>query len=185
MLLPSRSQSRAHGRIQRSRGYGQAQLTHALGLAFRLYHRRISEAVAFMFSTLNVPVELHDAVIHKFEGGGIGTISSASAHLGTNTNTHQVTVHVVGNERQFSIDLNRSYVYVHYANGAALQPCVSSDAGHYSFFGPANGLVDVTLGKKEAFMAPGEPGAITVEALEMAYQSGSVGAIAQIKQRGT
>lgn len=70
-----------------------------------------------MFSTLNVPVELHDAVIHKFEGGGIGTISSASAHLGTNTNTHQVTVHVVGNERQFSIDLNRSYVYVHYANG--------------------------------------------------------------------
>lgn len=148
MLLPSRSQSRAHGRIQRSRGYGQAQLTHALGLAFRLYHRRISEAVAFMFSTLNVPVELHDAVIHKFEGGGIGTISSASAHLGTNTNTHQVTVHVVGNERQFSIDLNRSYDYVHYANGAALQPCVSSDAGHYSFFGPANGLVDVTLGKK-------------------------------------
>ena len=166
-------------------GYGQAQLTHALGLAFRLYPIRVSQAVAFMSSPLSAPVELHDAVIYKFESGGIGTMSGASAHLGANSNTHEVVVHVVGSEGQFMIDLNRSYVYIHYARGTAYKPKVSSDAGHYNFFGPANGLVDVALGKKEANMAPGDLGAITVEALELAYQSASKGGIAKRQQGHT
>lgn len=135
-----------------------------------------------MSSPLNAPVELHDAVIYKFEGGGIETMSGASAHLGANTNTHEVVVHVVGSTGQFIIDLNRSYVFIHYNHGTAFKPNLSSDAGHYTFFGPANALVDVALGKKEANMAPGDLGAITVEALELAYQSASQGGIAERKQ---
>jgi len=50
-------------------GYGQAQLTHALGLAFRLYPARVKEAMAFMSAPLKAPVDLHDAVIYKFDGG--------------------------------------------------------------------------------------------------------------------
>ena len=163
-------------------GYGQAQLTHALGLAFRLYPIRVTEAVAFMSSPLDAPVELHDAVIYKFEGGGIGTMSGASAHLGANRNVHELVVHVVGSEGQFLIDLNRSYVYIHYTDGATFKPKIPKNAGHYYFFGPANALVDVALGKKEANMAPGNLGAITVEALELAYQSASMGGVAKRKQ---
>lgn len=163
-------------------GYGQAQLTHALGLAFRLYPIRVTEAVAFMSSPLNAPVELHNAVIYKFEGGGLGTMSGASAHLGANRNIHEVVVHVVGSEGQFLIDLNRSYVYIHYTDGTTFQPKVAQNAGHYLFFGPANALVDVALGNKEANMAPGNLGAMTVEALELAYQSASMGGLAKRKQ---
>ena len=160
-------------------GYGQAQLTHALGLAFRLYPARVKEAMAFMAAPLNAPVDLHDAVIYRFEGGGIGTMSGASAHLGANNNHHEVVVHVVGSEGQFIIDLNRSFVYIHYADGTTYQPNVAADAGHYIFFGPANALVDVALGNKEANMAPGELGAITVDALELAYKSAATGALAK------
>jgi len=160
-------------------GYGQAQLTHALGLAFRLYPARVKEAMAFMSAPLKAPVDLHDAVIYKFDGGGIGTMSGASAHLGANKNIHEVVVHAVGSEGQFLIDLNRSYVYIYYNDGTIYQPNVAPDAGHYIFFGPANALVDVALGKKEANMAPGELGAITVDALELAYKSAATGAIAK------
>lgn len=160
-------------------GYGQAQLTHALGLAFRLYPARVTEAMAFMSAPLNAPVDLHNAVMYRFEGGGIGTMSGASAHLGANKNHHEVVVHAVGSDGQFLIDLNRSYVYIYYKDGTVYQPNVAADAGHYIIFGPGNGLVDVALGKKEANMAPGELGAMTVDALELAYQSATTGAIAK------
>lgn len=160
-------------------GYGQAQLTHALGLAFRLYPSRVTEAMAFMSAPLDAPVDLHNAVMYRFEGGGIGTMSGASAHLGANKNHHEVVVHAVGSDGQFLIDLNRSYVYIYYKDGTVYQPNVAADAGHYIIFGPGNGLVDVALGKKEANMAPGELGAMTVDALELAYQSATTGAIAK------
>ena len=159
-------------------GYGQAQLTHALGIAFRLFPVRVTEAMAFMSAPLNAPVELHDAVIYRFEGGGIGTMSGASAHFGANNNVHEVVIHAVGSEGQFIIDLNRAYVYIYYADGTTYRPKITPDAGRYIFFGPAIALVDVALGKKEANMAPGELGALTVEALELAYKSASLGEIA-------
>ena len=43
-------------------GYGQAQLSHALGMGLWLTDSRIESGFALMSSPLNAPVELHDAI---------------------------------------------------------------------------------------------------------------------------
>ena len=63
-------------------GYGQAQLTHALGLALWLTGLRGEEVFALMSAPLAAPVELHDAVSMRYDGGAIGTMSGGSCHLG-------------------------------------------------------------------------------------------------------
>ena len=58
-----------------------------------------------MAAPLNAPVDLHDAVIYRFEGGGIGTMSGASAHLGANNNHHEVVVHAISKAYAQSIEI--------------------------------------------------------------------------------
>ena len=166
-------------------GYAQAQLSHALGVAFRMEPQRVKEAFAYMSSPLGAPVELHNAIIYKFEDGAIGTLSGSSTHLGANNNTHEMVVHAVGSAGQFIIDLNRSHVYIYYRDGTTYAPTLTNNAGHYIWFGPANTLVDVALGKHLSNMAPGELGALTVEALELAYKSATVGGVPHRQQGQT
>lgn len=160
-------------------GYGQAQLSHALGLAFRLEPQRVSEAFAFMGSPLNAKVELHDAIAYKFDGGAVGTLSGGSSHMGAWQNKDELQVRAIGDQGQFLIDLHRECVYIWYADGTEVNLRLPIDAGLVDNFGPANALVDVGLGNLEANRAPGELGALTVEALELAYRSAAVGEVAR------
>jgi predicted dehydrogenase len=160
-------------------GYGQAQLSHALGLAFRLEPQRVAEAFAFMSAPLDAPVELHDAIVYKFVDGAVGTMAGGSSHMGAWKNKHEIEVRAIGSEGQFLIDLHRECVYIWYSDGTEINIQLPPEAGLYNFFGPANALVDVALGKREANMAPGELGALTVEALEMAYKSATSGTVAR------
>ena len=63
-------------------GYGQAQLTHLLGVALWLTDLRGQDVFALMSAPLDAQVELHDAVAMRFTNGAIGTMSGASGHLG-------------------------------------------------------------------------------------------------------
>ena len=164
-------------------GYGQAQLSHALGLAFRLQPQRVSEAFAFMSSPRNAPVELHDAISYKFSNGAIGTLSGGSSHMGAWQNKDELQVRAIGDQGQFLIDLHRECAYFWYVDGIEINMKLPPNAGAVDNFAAANALVDVALGNLEANRAPGELGALTVEALELAYQSASLGkiAISQVK----
>ena len=77
-------------------GYGQAQLTHLLGVSLWLTGLRGQDVFAFMSAPLDAKVELHDAVAMKYTNGAIGTMSGASSHLGGANNRHAVEVRVVG-----------------------------------------------------------------------------------------
>ena len=56
-------------------GYAQAQLTHALAAALWITGQRGTEVAAFMNAPLDAPVELHDAMILRFDDGAIGSLS--------------------------------------------------------------------------------------------------------------
>lgn len=159
-------------------GYGQAQLSHALGLAFRLEPQRVHKAFAFMASPLDAPVELHDAISYRFSDGAIGSLSGSSSHMGAWQNKDELQVRAIGDQGQFLVDLHRECVYIWYADGTEVNLKLPINAGVVDNYAAANALVDVALGDLQANRAPGELGALTVEALELAYSSAATGAVA-------
>lgn len=58
-------------------GYGQGQLTHALGLVMRLLPEARATSVAAFTSGPGARVELHDALAVRFDGGAIASIGGA------------------------------------------------------------------------------------------------------------
>jgi predicted dehydrogenase len=161
-------------------GYAQAQLTHALGIALWLTGLRASEVFAFMSSPHDAPVELHDAVAMRFEGGAIGTMDGGSAHVGAGGNKHQVELRVIGSEGQFHLDLEREALWLFRAPGTDIRPELEAGAGRYDCVGPPDTLVDLALGKEVTNCSPGWLGARTVEVLEACYRSARSGSVAAV-----
>ncbi len=161
-------------------GYGQGQLSHALGLALWLTGLRGEEVFAFTSAPLGAPVELHDAASIRYGGGAIGTMSGGSAHLNAGANKHQLEVRAIGSEGQFHIDLWRELVWLFRAPDQDFRPELDPDAGVYDCNGPPHALVDLALGKEVENLSPGELGARTVEVLDALYRSAESGAVARV-----
>jgi predicted dehydrogenase len=165
-------------------GYGQAQLSHALGLTYWLCTAlEPVELFAFMSAPHGAPVELHDAVAMRFANGAVGTMDGGSTHLNAGSNKHQVELRVIGSEGQFQIDLHRDALWLFRAPDRDFRPELEADAGLYDCDGPPNTLVDLALGCPVENCSPGWLGARTVETLEACYRSAASGAVAKVDRR--
>jgi predicted dehydrogenase len=165
-------------------GYGQAQLTHALGLALWLTGLRASEAFALMATALGSTVELHDALAVRYEGGAIGTVAGGSAHLGAGGNKHQLEIRAIGSDGQMLIDVEREAAWLWRDGGDTdLHLDLPPDAGLYDCVGPPNALVDLALGRDVVNHSPGELAARTVELLDAAYRSAASGGLEPVAAR--
>lgn len=127
-------------------GYGQAQLTHALGLALHLVPERVTAAFALTGAPSGVPVEFHDAIALKFAGGGVGSVAGGSAHLGAGGNKHSLEVRAIGAEGQLLVDVEREAVWLYRPDGVDEHLPVGPGDGAYQAEGPAGALVDLALG---------------------------------------
>ena len=156
-------------------GYGQAQLSHALGLALWLTRLRGREVFAYMSTILESPVEHYDAVSMRFTNGAIGTMAGGSAHLGYDGNKHELAMRAIGSEGHFACDLQRELVWLYRAGGEDVRLPVEPGDALYDCDGPPNTLVDLALGRDVVNCAPGELGARTVEILDAAYRSAASG----------
>ena len=155
-------------------GYGQAQLSHALALALGLTGERVSGVFALMSAPHGAPVELHDAFALRLAGGGIASVGGASSFTGADGNKHHLAVEVIGSEGQLLVDVFRERVSLFRA-GQQTDLDVAPGDGSYDGSLAAQQLVDLALGSTTANPAPGELGARTVEALELAYASAASG----------
>ena len=158
-------------------GYGQAQLSHALGLGLWLTGGRVESAYALMSAPLNAPVELHDAITLRFDNGAIGVLSGGSCHRGAFGNKHQLEVRAIGSEGQFHVDMERERVWLYRPDGIDVHHPVEPDGGRYDCVGPIDVLIDAGLGHDVINHSPGDLGARTVEALSLAYRSARSGAL--------
>jgi predicted dehydrogenase len=165
-------------------GYGQAQLSHALGLALWLTGLRGEAAFAFMSAPLDAPVELHDAISVRFEGGAIGSVAGGSCHLGANANKHQLEVRAIGRDGQLHVDVERELGWLWRPDGEVRLELEEGD-GAYDCDGPPNALVDLALGRDVVNHSPGELGARTVEVLDAAYRSAASGGPEDVAARAT
>jgi predicted dehydrogenase len=156
-------------------GYGQAQLSHALGLALWLTGLRGREAFAFTSAPLGAPVELHDAAALRFDNGAIGTLSGGSAHLGADGNKHYLEVRAIGSEGQLLVDVQREAVWHFRRPDEEIKLALPPEAGRYDSTGPDDALVDLALGRATRNCSPLELGARTVEILDAMYRSARSG----------
>ena len=156
-------------------GYGQAQLSHALALALGLTGTRIHGAFALMSAPGDARVELHDAICFALDGGGIASVGGASSFVGADGNKHHLLVEAVGSDGQLLVDVFRERVSVFRPGRGQHDLEVTPGDGAYDSSLAANRLLDLALGKTTDNPAPGELGARTVEALELAYRSAASG----------
>ena len=155
-------------------GYGQAQLSHALGLALWLTGARAQGAFALMTAPLSAPVELHDAITYKFDNGAIGVMSGSSAHLNAWGNRHSLEVRAVGSDGQFLIDVEREAFWLH-SEGEDRRLEIPDGDGIYDCAGPIDAVLAAARGEDFVNQSPAELGARTVEALDLAYRSSEAG----------
>ena len=164
-------------------GYGQAQLTHLLGVSLWLTDLRGQDVFAFMSAPLDAKVELHDAVSIRYTNGAIGTMSGASSHLGGANNRHAVEVRMVGSKGMFHLDLRDNVLWRYRSPSDDVRVPLGSDAGLYDCTGPIDALVEAGAGRPFDNNSPPELGARTVEILEAAYRSAGSGAAERIGTR--
>jgi predicted dehydrogenase len=163
-------------------GYGQAQLTHALGVALWLTGLRGEAAFALTKSVLDAPVEHHEAAVIRYDNGSIGTMAGGSCHLDAGGNRHQLEFRAIGSEGQLAIDLERDYLWLWRSDGLEVKPELEEGAFFYDCDGPPNALVDLALGKEVENCSPGELGARTVEILDAAYRSSASGQLEHVRR---
>lgn len=156
-------------------GYGQAQLSHALGLGLWLLDQRVSGAFARTTHPLQAPVELHDAAVLTYDDGAIGTLSGSSNHTGAGGNKHQLLVQAVGSEGQLRIDVEREELWLFRTDGFEVRAPREPGEGAYDCVGPVDTILDLARGREVPNAAPLELGARTVEALELVYRSSRSG----------
>lgn len=167
-------------------GYGQAQLSHALGLALWITGLRASSVFALMGGPASGPVELHDAISARFDGGAVGTVAGGSTHLGAGGNKHELVMSAIGSRGQVHLDVWREFGWLWAdAGDVDIRLDVEEGDGAYDCDGPPHTLIDLALGKTEENHSPGELAARTVELLAAAYRSARTGQLEQVASRVT
>jgi len=161
-------------------GYGQAQLTHLLGLALWVTDLRGESAFALMSAPLGSRVELHDAVTLRFTNGAIGTMSGASSHVGAARERQAVGLRVLGARGMFHLELRDNMLWRFRPPDDELRLVLDPEAGAYDCVGPIDAVVDAGLGRRPANNSPAELGARTVEILHAAYRSAASGVLEQV-----
>ena len=162
-------------------GYGQAQLTHALGLVLRLVPQLRPERIGAFTSGPGATVELHDALIVRFEDGVIASVSGSSLPPDTFGNEHQLTIRVTGRDGQVMLDMAPRRV-VRSKGQALVTAELTDDDVLWSFDRVTDRLVDLVLGRTTENPSPGDLGARVVEMLDGMYRSAASGEFASVSR---
>jgi hypothetical protein len=162
-------------------GYGQGQLTHALGLMLRLVPQLQPERVAAFTAGPGATVELHDALVVRFEGGVIASIGGASLPPGSFGNEHQLVIRVTGSRGQVMLDMGERRV-VRARGEERIDAELSAADTLWSFDLVIDRLVDLVVGRTTDNPSPGDLGARVVEILDGMYRSAASGQIETISR---
>lgn len=162
-------------------GYGQAQLTHALGLVMHLVPSLRATQVAAFTHGPGARVELHDALVIRFDGGAIASVGGASLPPDTFGNEHQLTIRITGRRGQVVLDMAPRRV-TRSMGAVDTVASLSAEDGRWSFDRVTDRLVDLALGRTTHNPSPPELGARVVEVLDGMYRSAASGRIENVSR---
>jgi predicted dehydrogenase len=149
-------------------GYGWGQLSHALGLMFRLIDRAPIE-VAAMGSPSPTGVDLCDAAILRLEGG-VQVSLSGSALLPKHA-TRQLDVRIFGTEGALMLDMERARLELRRFDGDDMVLDLPVNAGAYDTAEAVRRFVALCAGGPPMPEADGVIGMRSVEVLEALYRA--------------
>jgi predicted dehydrogenase len=153
-------------------GFGQGQLTHALGLLFHLADLE-PKSVFCRMSCEGAPSDMHNAIVVGFDRGRIGTVGgTATVPIGS---PYQLDIRIFGSGGMLLYDIERERLELHTHDGKHKVVAVEAGEGAYRCDGPPHQLVELILGLTDQNNAPGELGLKTVQVLEAAYRSANSG----------
>ena len=155
-------------------GYGQGQLTHALGLVMRLLPDARAREIAAFTHGPGARVELHDAIVIRFDNGAIGAIGGASLPLGSFGNRHQLVIRVTGARGQVILDMDAPRV-TRSTPREERTVDLTPEAVRWSFDRVTDRIVDLVLGRTLENPSPAALGARVVEILDGMYRSAASG----------
>jgi predicted dehydrogenase len=165
-------------------GFGQGQLTHGLGLLFRLLEQRATELAAYTSQPPDSKVELHEAITLRLEDEIIGTVSGASLPWGVFENVHQLQIRVTGDRGHLLLDLDRPLVRRSRVPDDDQTVELSEADTTWSFQRVIDRFVDLAQGRTTEIRSPGSLGARVVEVLDAMTRSAAAGAAKVQIERG-
>ena len=122
-------------------------------------------------STVGAEVDLHDAVSIEFTNGATASVSGTVCPLGSNDNKHQLDVKIFGSDGQLLLDFDQEMIWLYKDAVNDYRLVVPDGAGFYECDGPANTLVDLTLGHDVENRSPGWLAAQATEMTAAGYDS--------------
>ena len=153
---------------ERAGGYGWGQLSHSLGLMFRLVDLAPKEVYGLQVKSES-GVDLTDSAILTFENGAHASISG-SALLPKHC-SYQLEVKIFGTEGMLNMDMERTRMELRRMDGDDVVLELAQDEGQYAALEPINRLVQVCHGTAETIEADGTVGARAIDVLDAMYRS--------------
>lgn len=157
-------------------GYGQGQLSHALGLLCWLTGLAPESAYAVM-SAPSADVDIYDAIVATFVGGAVASISGAGTVPAADTARFQMDVRLFGTDGMLLLDCDRARLELHRHDGRIEQVPLPEDAGLYTCDGPPANFIDLIQGRTTDNQSPGEAAMRSVLLLDAAYRSALSGQV--------
>ena len=149
-------------------GYGWGQLSHALGLMFRLVDLA-PEMVFALGGRSPAGVDYYNAVTVRFSGGATAAISGAATVPKQCGN--QLDIRIFGTEGMLLLDTERERMELRRDDCDDVVLDIPTGAGVYQCIEPVARLADIALGRETTSEAPGIVGMRAVEVLDAMYRS--------------
>ena len=158
-------------------GYGWGQLTHALGLLFRIADLAPAEVFALTGKS-PAKVDYYDAGVVRFANGATAVLSGSSTvpkHRG-----FQIDIRIFGSEGMLLLDIERERLEVRRRDGRDTIVDMPPGSGAYACEKPLKTLVDFCLGAPAENQSPGVVGMRAVEVLDALYRSAASGNLERV-----
>ena len=153
---------------ERAGGYGWGQLTHALGLLFRLVDIDPSEVYAIKANSAT-GVDLIDTAIVKLANGAAVSLSGCA--LVPKHCSYQLDIRVFGTDGMLLIDMERARMELRRFDKDDVILDLEPDEGAYAAVEPVRRLVEICNGSATRNEAPARVGLRAVEVLDAMYRS--------------
>jgi predicted dehydrogenase len=157
---------------RRAGGFGWGQLTHALGLLFRIVDLAPAEVFALTGQS-PAAVDFYDAAAVRFANGATGSLSGAATL--PKGRPVQIDLRVFGEEGMLLLDIERERLELRRRDGRDVVVPLAPGDGAYACDGPLRVLVDLCRGRPARNGAPGLVGLRAVEVLDALYRSAASG----------
>ena len=157
---------------ERAGGYGWGQLSHALGLLFRVTNESPAEVFAKVRNS-SANCDYYDALTVTMKSGMTAVISGAAsnpAHIG-----FQLDLRIFGTKGVVLLDFERERVELHSGDGKSQHLDVTSGDGQYECETPVDTFISACLGKSYENKSSGAIGCRAVEVLDAMYRSARSG----------